>query len=395
MNEREHIELLHKKYLSLRENTPWEKRDGEECKAYHEWYDSAYVYFKSLDYLQNDSDYQIFVNAEKEGNCFMLENIYNTISPSYKVLMLKTENRDNIDSTETIEKTPLLFISHSSKDIAFVDALVDLLEFLGLNKQTMFCSSVSGYDIKLGGRIIDNLLSIFEKHDLYVIFVQSPNYYNSPISLNEMGAAWVLKTKFCSLLTREMDFDKMKGVIDSSYISIKVDASDAASRLNQMKDDIVSMFNLNLSDVSRWEIKRNNFLRLVRSQVVEKGESENVDIEKEYQRLQVEKLKREEIERKQAKVRGNIIDGRSNGNRILKIFNAGQAVAKNVKVEWLNPHDEVYVQWEFGTIGEITPQNGRSYHIALCIGSPETMRLRYTWSDDFKEENVFEEELQL
>lgn len=65
-------------------------RDGEECKAYHEWYDNAYVFFKSFEYLQSDPDFQTFVNAEKEGNCFVLEEIYNSIRPSYKVLMIKT-----------------------------------------------------------------------------------------------------------------------------------------------------------------------------------------------------------------------------------------------------------------------------------------------------------------
>lgn len=69
MNEREQIEDLHQRYLSLRENTPWRQRDGEECRAYHEWYDMAYVYFKSFDYLQSNPDFKIFVNAEKEGNC--------------------------------------------------------------------------------------------------------------------------------------------------------------------------------------------------------------------------------------------------------------------------------------------------------------------------------------
>lgn len=90
MTEREQIEILLQRYLSLRENTPWQKRDGEECRAYHEWYDNAYVYFKSFEYLQNDTDYQNFVNAEKEGNCFVLAHIYDSISPSYKVLMVKT-----------------------------------------------------------------------------------------------------------------------------------------------------------------------------------------------------------------------------------------------------------------------------------------------------------------
>ena len=371
-------------------------RDGEECRAYHEWYDMAYVYFKSFGFLQNDPDFQTFINAKKKGNCFVLADVYDSISPSYKVLMKNTENMQKTGTDVTpVVKTPMVFISHSSKDIAFVEALVDLLEFLGLNQQTMFCSSISGYGIKLSGRIIDNLLSVFEEHDLYVIFVQSPNYYNSPISLNEMGAAWVLRSGFCSFLTQDMDFDKMKGVIDSSYISIKVNNSDAASRLNQMMDDIVSMFSLPQPDASRWETKRNNFLHLVGNQFPNNAQSENDTIQKEYQRLQVEKLKREAIERKQARIRGNIIPSRTRGNRILKIFNAGQAVAKNVNVEWLNPDDEVIVQWEFGLIGEISPQNGRSYNIALCMRHPETMRLRYTWNDDYQENNVFEEEVQL
>ena len=90
MTEREQIENLHQVYLYLRENTPWEQRDGEECQAYHAWYDSAYVYFKSFDNLQNDPDYQIYINAEKVGNCFTLAHIYDSISPSYKVLMIKT-----------------------------------------------------------------------------------------------------------------------------------------------------------------------------------------------------------------------------------------------------------------------------------------------------------------
>ena len=97
MNEREQIEKLHQRYLYLKENTPWRQRNGEECRAYHEWYDMAYVYFKSFEFLQSDSDFQIFVNAEKEGNCFVLAHIYDSISPSYKVLLVKTEKVHEAD----------------------------------------------------------------------------------------------------------------------------------------------------------------------------------------------------------------------------------------------------------------------------------------------------------
>lgn len=117
--------------------------------------------------------------------------------------------------------------------------------------------------------------------------------------------------------------------------------------------------------------------------------------EKQINDFHLSSLERSEAESKQAKIRGNIIPSSTKGNRILKIFNAGQAVAKNVSVEWLNPADDVMVHWEFGLIGDITPQNGRQYHISLCEGHPETMRLRYTWADDNKDNNVFEEDVQL
>ena len=155
MSEKERIELLHKKYLSLRENTPWEKLDGEECKAYHEWYDSAYVYFKSLENLQNDPDFKIFVSAEKEENCFVLEHIYDSISPSYKVLMQKAENMQKTDNGETIAKTPMVFISHSSADTDIILSFIQnvLVLGFGLDKGDIVFTSDETYGINPGDDI--------------------------------------------------------------------------------------------------------------------------------------------------------------------------------------------------------------------------------------------------
>ena len=149
--------------------------------------------------------------------------------------------------------------------------------------------------------------------------------------------------------------------------------------------------------MNKWERKRDQFLSVVRNLKYEevKDSVEENSVDMEYKKLQIEKLKVEADARLKAVIRGNIIESRTKGNRILKIFNAGQAIAKNVNVEWLNPDEGVIVHWEFGLIGEISPQNGRSYNIALCMGHPETMRLRYTWDDDYQEKNVFEEDVQL
>lgn len=275
MAEREQIEDYRQKYLSLRENTPDMYRDGEECKAYRKWYESAYVYFKSFDSLKNDPDLDTFTNAQKDGNCFVLEHVYDSISPSYKVLMIKTENLDNTDNKNQNAKTPMVFVSHSHYDKDVAEALVDLLENIGFDSSNLFCSSVDGYGIGLSEDIFETLRTLFNQHNLYVIFIHSPRYYKSAVSLNEMGAAWVLRTDFCSILTPDIDFNELEGVVDSSTISIKVDNADAPARLTQLKDKLTQVFGLKGIDSIKWERKRNAFLKRVQEiKYLEKTKSE-------------------------------------------------------------------------------------------------------------------------
>lgn len=395
MTEREQIEEFHREYLSLRENTPWKHRDGDECKAYHKWYDSAYVYFKSFDTLNNDPDFQFFVNADKQGNCFVLEHIYDTISSSYKVLMRKTGEMNKYDVVELTTKAPMVFISHSSEDKDFVDALVDLLEAIGLDNSNLFCSSVPDYWIGLSQDIFESLRKLFQEYELYVIFVQSPRYYKSPVSLNEMGAAWVLKNDCCSLLTKDMTREQMRGVVNGGTIYIKVDSGDASARMNELKERLSKRFGLAGISTTTWERKRDSFLRAVNAIKYENVEHDSSVNEVEIKELQLEKLRLDVKERKQAIIRGNIIKGTKPGTRILKIFNSGKAIARNVNVEWVNPNDETFVHGEFGSLGEFAPQNSRSFNMVVCKGSFSIMRLRYSWSDDNNEINTFEEELQL
>ena len=307
-------------------------------------------------------------------------------------------NQDTVQS----RKTPMAFISHSSKDKQFVEALVDLLESIGLNENTLFCSSVDGYGVKLNDDIFETILSLFKEHNLYVIFIHSPNYYLSPVSLNEMGAAWVLKTKFCSILTKEMSFEMMKGVVNQSKMSIKVDADEASARLNELRDQLIQFFGLPSISQTPWERKRNKFLSTVKSitTIVEvnggmpNGEGADESIDEEFKRLQIEKLKREADEPKKAHIRGNIVKAVKSGKE-LRIFNAGKVTARNVRVEWLNEDDGVYLMGDISTLGDITPQNVRVFPMALEMRHHETMDLRYHWDDDFAKDNTSDETLQL
>lgn len=169
------------------------------------------------------------------------------------------------EDTNVETKSPLVFISHSSKDKPFVEALVTLLEDIGFDNSNLFCSSVEGYGIALSKDIFETLRSLFNEHNLYVIFIHSPRYYKSAVSLNEMGAAWVLKTDFCSFLTTDMDFKNMTGVVNGSTISIKVDAAEAPSRLSELKNLFIQTFGLPPINESKWERKRNAFLKQVQT----------------------------------------------------------------------------------------------------------------------------------
>lgn len=173
------------------------------------------------------------------------------------------ELSDTKKQTSMETKSPKLFISHSSQDKSFVEALVGLLEFLGFNESNLFCSSVEGYGIRLGQNIFDYLRSEFNNHKLFIIFVHSPNYYESCVSLNEMGAAWILRNQYFSLLTKDTPFSILKGVVTSEDISVKVDAADAKLRLNELRNILTEYFGLTVRNDSRWESKRDEFLKIV------------------------------------------------------------------------------------------------------------------------------------
>jgi len=100
-------------------------------------------------------------------------------------------------------KKSKVFISHATRDKAFVEKIVELLEFMGLNEKQIFCSSMPGYDVPVGADFLDYIKEQYEEYELFVIFVHSPNYYHSTVSLNEMGAAWVLRQRAVSFCFRD------------------------------------------------------------------------------------------------------------------------------------------------------------------------------------------------
>lgn len=160
------------------------------------------------------------------------------------------------------DKKMKIFVSHSSKDIAYVSQIVNLLEGMGLDQTQIFCSSLPGYGIPIDKNIFDYLREQFMEYNLHVIFIHSDNYYMSTVSLNEMGAAWVLKSTVTSILLPGFEFEKMTGVVNNQSIAIKLDGQlfELQDKLNQLHDKIVSEFDLIKRADIIWQQRRDSFI---------------------------------------------------------------------------------------------------------------------------------------
>lgn len=178
----------------------------------------------------------------------------------------RTVTRVNINRSA---KPVKIFISHSHQDLAFVQPLVELFEHIGLNSDTMFCSSVPGYYVPLDYNIFDYMKEQFYNYDLRVIFVLSENYYNSPACLNEMGAAWVLQHRYTSVRLPGLDVKNCKGVLDQMRISIVLDSNtmELKGRLNELRDTLMKELGLpwSISKQNTWERYRDRFIDQISS----------------------------------------------------------------------------------------------------------------------------------
>lgn len=167
---------------------------------------------------------------------------------------------------EKMKKT-MLFISHAHADIKYVQPLVELFADIGLNNDTMFCSSVPDYHIPMDNDIYDYLKGLFENYELHVVFVLSDNYYKSPACLNEMGASWVLRKRYSTILLPKFDFSAIKGAVNPLQTSLKLDnenMDELKTRLGELKDILSKEFGISVP-ANRWEKKRDAFISTIKS----------------------------------------------------------------------------------------------------------------------------------
>lgn len=152
-----------------------------------------------------------------------------------------------------------IFISHASADEPLATAFVDLLEGLGIDPAQIFYSSLAEYGIPMGEDIFEYLRNELLGNKVYVIFFLSDAYYQSAACLNEMGAAWILRSEYLTVLQPGFTLREIKGAVNPRKIVLDLNG-DCRKSLNSFFEKLKKMFSLENIPYSKWERYRDRFM---------------------------------------------------------------------------------------------------------------------------------------
>jgi len=191
-----------------------------------------------------------------------IERLKNTLNEKIKFL-IKLKNRIDIINydAKSIENDSnnirRIFISHSSEDKKIVEKFIQILELFGLSDKEIFCTSVEGYGVPLGKDFIERIREELNSNSI-VISILTNNYYNSAISLCEMGAAWIKTKEFIPIIVPPLKFKEIDGIFPTSIIGMEINNK---FKLNELKEKFENEYNLSKIKNSRWESKRDTIIK--------------------------------------------------------------------------------------------------------------------------------------
>ena len=144
--------------------------------------------------------------------------------------------------------SPIIFISHSSTDKKFGDALRNFIIGLGVKNEQLVYTSHPLHKIPAGQNIYNYLRSRINNHT-FMLFLFSKNYLDSTACLNEMGAAWLAQTEYLNFYVPNFEFGDNKYLncaIDKNQMGIKLENNDILRiSMIEFKDRLVELFKIN------------------------------------------------------------------------------------------------------------------------------------------------------
>lgn len=170
------------------------------------------------------------------------------------------ESSPQPESTRTVAR---VFISHASDDSSITEELIDILEAIGLSSDNIFCTSFGEYGVDLGEDFLSRIREEL-RNDSMVLFVLTKRFYERPVCLCEMGAAWVLAKEHIPIIVPPMDFPELKGVIPLTQ-GFKINDP---LKLNLFKSKIETTFGITSPmGATEWERKRDRILKRIEASI--------------------------------------------------------------------------------------------------------------------------------
>lgn len=109
-------------------------------------------------------------------------------------------------------------------------------------------------------------------------------------------------------------------------------------------------------------------------------------------KYQLEKIEKEKESEQKAILESNVIKG-DRGKRIVKVYNKGKSIAKNVIVTF--PNEEGFTVTNNPSPIDIRPQQGIDILLFMYESPFNKTDIEITWSDNFKESNLDRQTVQI
>ncbi|WP_459210646.1 TIR domain-containing protein [Aquimarina rhabdastrellae] len=192
-----------------------------------------------ISFLEQQSDETLFNIQRKEAiNSSIITN------PTY------------IKAMATDPRFQKIFISHSSHDKAYAQAMVNLLIDLGVQPEHIYCNSYPGHGTTFGQNYIEDL-KLKLQDNVLVLFLFSENFFKSNFCLCEMGATWVLSQAQIPIYIPPFAPEDVKGVFHTSQgfpINHK-------HHLSAFKEEIEKRHQLTPIKSVRWSTTQDRFIK--------------------------------------------------------------------------------------------------------------------------------------
>ncbi|MEI4718905.1 toll/interleukin-1 receptor domain-containing protein [Bacillus cereus] len=200
-----------------------------------------------------------------------------------------------------------LFISHATKDHGLVEKFIEFFRMgLEIKKEEIYCTSgKTTRKIRTGVNFVQDMRDNITEAKL-IVFILTPNFFNSKFCLAELGAAWALGGEIYPIAIPQTSFEELestplKGIqatMLKSVDDIAALAEDFEERgiVKKLSHTEVSLRARNLmKDIKKCRFEKEDIISEEEFSELEKNLQDLLEINKQ-QKLEIEKLKSEKEE---------------------------------------------------------------------------------------------------